>query len=85
MTSYIDDKLAAFHVKILSPKLIPFCNGGSINMGLVEVGDPLMQSFWVSKVIAINFNLRCGIPHCQSEIILDNRGAGGVMYDTFLQ
>ena len=58
MTSYVDDKSAACHVKFLSAKLIPFCKGGSIIMGRVEVGVPHMQSFWDLKVIKTNFNHR---------------------------
>ena len=58
MTSYVNDKSGACHVKFLSAKAIPFCKGGSIIMGRVEVGVPYMQSFRDSKVIKTNFNRR---------------------------
>jgi hypothetical protein len=39
------------HGKFLGAKSIPFCKGGSITIGRVEVGVLHMQSFWDSKVI----------------------------------
>ena len=56
MMSYVDDKSAACHVEFLSAKSIPFCKGGSIIMGRVEVGVPHMQSFHDLKVIKAKFN-----------------------------
>jgi hypothetical protein len=58
MMSYVDDKSAACHVNFLSAESIPFCKGGSIIMGRVDVGVLHMQSFWDSKVIKPNFHRR---------------------------